>query len=695
MRIFTKASHKVWVAIFAVAVTGIVGSQTNYLESSSHREAPMIANDPQADNTDLYAFRNPNDPSKLIIIANYIPFQSPQGGPYYYFFGTDVAYDIHIKNQASTKGDDIMYRFTFKTVNEDPETFFYARLGKQNVKQTYTVTKSMDGGKSFSTILSNGKVPAYNAGPRTIETPVGLNTNYHQEFLEGIERAASGEVLFAGPREDPFFIDVGAIFDLGNLRLDNAVDGLRCKNVHSIAMEIPISTLQKDGKHPDMAKSIFDSDFVLGIWASASRPKITVRDANGKMSSQGPLVQVSRLGMPLTNEVIIPIGRKDEWNSMTPYNESKDFEKYFTNPELALYIDNTAFGDAVPQLGRLPLQTNSLGQFDFRNRQQGLYPLLNTQAVKGTALDPAIFGNYLLRPNAPRSVDILPIFMTGVPNLPPYQLATGKNGNPLAKGKPFINNFLPVFGDMLRINVSTPTTPRNSPDFSRLGLIKAAVLGLTDPRFNTTTDWDNIPNLDGFPNGRRLEDDVVDIGTMAMSGVVLAAIGLWYDDFTPGTGMSPVTQDLLTALTAGDGVNQNDKPFLGGFPFVGQPYGGLEGGTCDCGDSNKMEAQNMQSMNQSLNVVPSKSSEQGISTYPSPANESTTIRFNLVNESAVTISIYDITGKLIATPVQSKKHKAGVHEAKVNLTNFTKGVYIATMRNSEGEAKTVKFIIEK
>lgn len=451
--------------------------------------------------------------------------------------------------------------------------------------------------------------------------------------------------------------------------------------------------LQKDGKNPDQAKSILDSDFVLGIWASASRPKMTVRQANGKMTHEGPMVQVSRLGMPLTNEVIIPIGRKDEWNSMTPYDEGKDFEQYFTNPELALYIDNTAFGDAVPQLGQLPLQTRSLGMYDFRNGKDGLFPLLGSEAVKGTALDPALFGNYLLRKGEPRSVDILPIFMTGVPNLAPYQLATGKNGNPLAKGKPFINNFLPVFGDMLRINVSTPVTPRDSKDFSRLGLVQAAVLGLTDPRFNTTTDWQFIPNMDGFPNGRRLEDDVVDIGTMAVSGVVLAAIGLWYDDYTPGDP-NPVTPDLMKVLSAGDGVSKNDKAFLGGFPYMAQPWSGLEGGTCDCGDNGSMpEMQNIQGMN--LGLTPTDMQMKGIESYPNPASGSTTLRFNLESDADVTLRIMDTAGRVVQTPLSGKKHKAGLHELKVDLSKLKTGVYFATMRDSEGKTQTVKLVVSQ
>src|SRR5580765_4285362 len=129
------------------------------LMSSSHREAPLIANDPLADNTDVYAFRSPDDPNKITIIANYVPGQLPQGGPNYYSFGENIRYEIHIDNNIATPGDDIIYRFTFKKTNEDPSTFFNIRLGKQNLKTTYMVEKSTDGGISFSTIITNGIVP--------------------------------------------------------------------------------------------------------------------------------------------------------------------------------------------------------------------------------------------------------------------------------------------------------------------------------------------------------------------------------------------------------------------------------------------------------------------------------------------------------------------------------------------------------
>ena len=202
--------------------------------------------------------------------------------------------------------------------------------------------------------------------------------------------------------------------------------------------------------------------------------------------------------------------------------------------------------------------------------------------MAGTALDDAKFGNYLLVSGKPRSVDIKPIFHTGVPNLPPYQLATGKAGNPLAPGKPFVNNFLPLTfggrtnpgGDMLRLNMAVPATPRNSPDFSNEGLFAAAVLGLTDARFNGSTALQMIPNMDGFPNGRRLEDEVVKIELQAVSGAALAAIGLWYDDYTP-TSPSPVTPRLRGVLNFSAGVESNDAPFTTTFPYVAAPWEGF------------------------------------------------------------------------------------------------------------------------
>jgi hypothetical protein len=581
---------------FAIAITFLSGLSVA-LMSSSHREAPLIANDPLADNTDLYAFRSPDHPDKIVIIANYIPAELPFGGPNYYSFGEDIRYEIHIDNNLKTPGDDIIYRFTFHQTNQDPTTFFNIRLGKQNLKTTYVCQRSIDEGRSFETIVSDGIVPPNNIGPRSIGSPVGLNTpDYNTLIEESIATAGTGEKIYCGPADDPFFVDLGGVFDLGDLPRQSAVsrDGLARYNVHSICLLVDISTLQKDHKPVSRCSTILDPDYIIGVWASASRRKIrTLHDPkpdwddhrrndrdrdrdDDPIADSGPWVQVSRLGMPLTNEVITPIGQKDYWNSLTPYQDLdnlKAFGNNFYNPELSLYMDDTYFGGAIPAFSPLRIQRNSLGAFGFGNQQNGLFGLKGSSAVAGTALDDAAFGKLLLpAANSPRSVDLWPIFNTGVPNLRPYQLATGKGGNPLAKGKPFINNFLPNGGDMLRLNMAVPPTPRNDPNFSSLGLVQAAVLGLTDTAYNKNANLQFIPNMDGFPNGRRLEDDVTRIELQAVGGVVLAAIGLWYDDFSPGG--SPVTPDLLNVLGYSTGVNQNDTTFKTSFPYVQTPWRG-------------------------------------------------------------------------------------------------------------------------
>jgi len=548
--------------------------------ASSHREAPLISNDPLCDNTDVYAFRSPDDPNTITIIANYIPFELPEGGPNYYTFGTNIRYEIHIKNKTTTTADDILYRFTFSLVNQDPTTFFNIRLGAQNIKTTYICEKSVNGG-AFVTVVTNGIVPPANIGPRSIQSsPVGLGVaNYDVLINAAIASATSGEKVFCGPVDDPFFVDLAGAFDLGNFRPEGNTtnptkDGLSRYNVHSIALKIPINLLQKDGKTAAQASSILDGDFVIGVWASASRQQIKTLGAGGAVGYSGPWVQVSRLGMPLTNEAIIPVGMKDKWNATTPANDLQ-FAAYFSNPELALYMDDSQFGGAVPSLNALRIQNHSLGAYDFRNGKPGLYGLKGSDAVKGTALDDAIFGTILLPDNkSPRAVDILPIFYTGVPNLAPYQLATGKTGGPLSAGKPFINNFLPTLGDMLRLNMAVPPTPRNDPKFSSLGIINAAVLGLTDPAYNGNANIQFIPNMDGFPNGRRLEDDVTTIELQAVGGVALAAIGLWYDDYK--NDGNAVTTNLVNVLSFSAGPTRNDTTFKAGFPYVQTPWRGYD-----------------------------------------------------------------------------------------------------------------------
>ena len=551
--------------------------------ASSHREAPLISNDPLADNTDLYAFRSPCDTNQVVMIADFIPFELPQGGPNYYNFGENIRYEIHVDNNTATTGDDIIYRFTFTSTNEDPTTFFNIRLGKQNLKTTYLLQRSVDGGKTFVSIVTKGTVPPNNIGPRSIDEGVGLNTTYDDLVNSAIATASTGETVFCGPADDPFFVDLGAAFDVGGFRPVGR-DGLAKYNCHSICIQVPISTLQKAGKTTKAATSILDGDFVIGVYASASRQTVTTFEPTaGTVSSTGDWKQVSRLGMPLTNEVINPIGQKDRWNATYPSGDSA-FIPNFVNPELALYMDDSRYGGSVPGLSKLRIQTNSqtvLGNVDFRNDKKGLYVLKGNAALKGTALDPALFGDLLL-PNdhSPRAVDILPLFYTGVPNLPPYQLATGKpKGNPLAPGKPFINNFLPTKGDYLRLNMAVPVTSRTDTSFSSLGIIKAAVLGLTDAKYNGSDSLQFIPNMDGFPNGRRLEDDVATISLQAVGGVALAAIGLWYDDYilADSAKNSPVTQDLTNVLGFNAGVTHNDTTLKWCFPYVQTPWRGFTG----------------------------------------------------------------------------------------------------------------------
>lgn len=567
-----KINNIKWLlTVMMLFVVGIVAA-------SSHREAPMISHDPLADNADVYAFRSPNDTNKITLIATYVPMQAAHGGPNYYSFGENVRYEIHVENDG-TAGDDITYRFTFTKTNQDPTTFFNIRLGAQNLKTTYTLERSINGGP-FAIIIANGIVPPPNIGARSIEGGAGLNTSYSGLFNSAITTSATGEQVFCGSADDPFFVDLGGVFDLGDLPRQGggSKDGLKYLNVSVIAIQVNIATLQKNGLGVASAANILDSDYIIGVWASASRQQMKTLNADGSESHSGSWVQVSRLGMPLTNEAVIPIGEKDRWNSLTPYNEDPAMEAYFCNPELGLYMDNSLFGGAVPAFTPLRIQRNSLQAFDFGNTHDGLWPIRATNGGAGTALDTNLFGNYLLRQGQPRSVDLLPIFHTGVPNLAPYQLATGKAGNPLAVGKPFINNFLPLFGDMLRLNMAVPITPRNHPQFSSLGLVQAAVLGLTTAPYNGNSNLEWIPNMDGFPNGRRLEDDVTRIELQAVSGVVLAAIGLWYDDYLAG-GPNPVTQDLLDVLTYTTGIEANDTSFISTFPYVQMPWRGTsEGG---------------------------------------------------------------------------------------------------------------------
>jgi hypothetical protein len=688
--------RKIYAAICLLLMT----VNTFSVLASSHREAPLLLADPAADNTDLYVFKSPDDPEKITIIANYYPFQLPQGGPNYYSFGENIRYEIHVDNDASNNtyfnGDDIVYRFTFHKESEDPTTFFNIRLGKQNLKTTYTLERSIDGGVNFQTIISSGVVPPPNIGPRSITTAVGLSApDYNSLITNSITTASSGEKVFCGTADDPFFVDLGGIFDLGDAprtSSDNqSVDGLKCKNVSTIVLQVDVSTLQKENKKVSDSKDILDADYVIGVWASASRQKIRTLNTDGTSSFTGSWVQVSRLGMPLTNEVINSIGNKDLYNALTPYQEaglrgssSDVFSEGYYNPELALYMDDALLGGAVPALAALRIQKNSLGSFGFGNTQNGLFALKGTAAVAGTALDDAIAGNLLLPgPGKPRSVDLWPIFHTGVPNLIPYQLATGKSGNPLAAGKPFINNFLPNGADMLRLNMAVPATSRSDAKFSSLGLVQAAVLGLTDPAYNANASLQFIPNMDGFPNGRRLEDDVTRIELEAVGGIVLAAIGLPYDDYDGSNLASP---NLLSVLTYTTKIEANDTSFKSSFPYVQTPWPG----NCKCAglETDFTPPEVMDVRIAALNV---SNAQNFISSAPNPFLNSTMLRYRVEIPSQINIEVYNTRGNMIKVLV-NKRQEPGFYNVSLSLAGLASGVYLVKAVKNGNVIQTLRVI---
>ncbi|NVO83740.1 DUF4331 family protein [Hymenobacter terrestris] len=682
------------IALAAATVAGLMAwtAQQTTLEASSHREAPLIADDPLADNTDVYAFRDPNNAEMVNLIVNYIPLELPQGGPNYNTFGENVRYEIHVKNDGSkANADDITYRFTFKRVNQDPTTFFNIRLGKENLKATYTMERSVNGG-AFTTLKTDGVVPPPNIGPRSITGAAGLGAPSYESLFTGAIQTVDGDIkVFCGPVDDPFFVDLGGIFDLGGIRTANARDGVARKNTHTIALQIPIAKLQKDGKTGAQAANILDGDYIIGVWASASRQSIrTINTTDGTQAHSGTWVQVSRLGMPLTNEVIVPIGAKDRWNYDTPYTEQATTEDYLSNPELALYMAEGEgyFGTAVPGFNQLRIQRNSLGSFDFANGKNGVSALLNAAPadVAGTAFAKVAnggFAEYLLRPGKPRSVDILPIFHTGVPNLPPYQLANIKPaGQPLAAGKPFVNNFMPLIdnvgaaagvgGDMLRLNMAVPTTPRNSADFSSEGLLAAAVLGLTDARFNTTNTLQPIPNMDGFPNGRRLEDDITRIELQAVGGIVLAAIGLPYEAASPG---------LAGALAFRTGIEKNDTTFRTGFPYVQLPWAGTKA------QSTITSQLGAAGFSLKPEIVAAAQN------YPNPFNEVTKITYEVATKTPLTMFVSDLTGRRVATLMEGKAHKVGKYEQKWTPgPEVAAGTYVLTIATGKTVLQSMKLV---
>ena len=427
---------------FAALVAMLVAWPMIPGRASSHREAPLISGDPLADNTDLYAFMSPDAPDTVTLIASFVPFEDPAGGPNFYRFGDNVLYEIKIDNNGDAV-EDITYQFRFTSGTVNPNTFLYATGpikalddANRNLFQTYSLARVERG----VTVLTAGPMRTMydNIGPASAPSYGGFGSGIY-EF-----RQPDGTVgrVFAGQTDDPFFLDL-RVFDLlygGNLS-ETGVDSLAGFNVHTIAIQVPRASLRAGSP-------------IIGVWSTASRPATTTRTAGAETTS-GSMVQVSRLGMPLVNEVVIPLAQKDKWNGSTPADDAQ-FLSYVTDPE-------------VPRL---------------------------LQAVYG-----------LTAPSTPRN-DLVSVFLTGVPNL-----------NQQTGGRP---------SEMLRLNTDIGPTARPS----RLGVLAA--------------------DIAGFPNGRRLADDVIDITLQAAAGVLSGA----------------------RVSSLGDRVDRNDVPFRATFPYVAPPHSG-------------------------------------------------------------------------------------------------------------------------
>ena len=474
----TQTRPFAWRAFAALGLTVALGlSMLVSVGASSHREAPLITEDPVADNTDVYAFVSPDKPNTVTLISNWIPFEEPAGGPNFYNFGEDVLYEINIDNDGDAI-DDIVYEFRFRTHIRNKDTFLYAtgpitsiNDPDFNIRQTYTVTKVEDGER---TVLGrNLPSPPNKVGRR-------LWKRYSTLANQGIHDLPGGRQVFAGQRDEAFQFDIGAVFDLGGLRPFNAAHDIPLKpragkngtfgfNVHSIALQVPKHELRESKGQP-----------VIGVYSTTYRRKTRVLTGNGGggfnggfQRNSGPWVQVSRLGQPLINEIVIPLRDKNRFNNSEPRDDAQFLD----------HVQNTALDNTIAAL-----YTPGGGFTCF----------------------PDVDG--------PRN-DLVEIFLTGIEGL-----------NQVEGGTP---------SEMLRLNTSiAPTLPVRAQ--SRAGLLGG--------------------DADGFPNGRRLIDDVIDIELRAAAGAT---------PLGDCNGESP-NQDL------GDGANANEREQLDAFPYIPGPYGGYQ-----------------------------------------------------------------------------------------------------------------------
>lgn len=454
--------------------------------ASSHAEAPLTSMDRYADNTDVYAFRSLEEGRSgfVTILANFIPFQDPSGGPHFYRFDDTVLYEIHIDNNGDGN-PDITYQFQFTTQIVNGETILGMNGVNENavisslndpdynMPQTYTVRRVDNNGtgRAIITKVASGlRTPPSNIGPRV--TP-----NYEENLGQpAVYNIANNGKVFAGQREEGFFIDVGGVFDALNFRsigMSGGVQSLQGKNISTLAIEVPIEQLTRSRAVPTSATA---ADAVIGVYSTASRRSTRVISSSQTVNT-GPFRQVSRLGNPLVNEVVVPLNTKDAFNASSPKDDAA-LVPAVLDPELARLM-NLVFGIPVPP--------------------------------------------------APRN-DLAQIFALGIP----VNAVTGPNYTTVIQGTTSPHEYL-------RLNLGIPITPIAS--INRLGILGG--------------------DAAGFPNGRRPQDDVVDIALRAMAGGT---------PFTPPTNVPPNN-------TLGDGVSQNEVAFLTRFPYLASPYQGNQPNT--------------------------------------------------------------------------------------------------------------------
>jgi len=307
--------------------------------ASSHREAPAIAEDQFVDNTDVYSFISPTNPDRLVIVADYVPLLLPQSGPNFYRFSDEARYEVHIDNDGDAK-EDITYRWTFENHLKNDKTFLYNTGAVDsldspnlNVTQTYNLDRINENTGKKTRILSNAPVAPWNVGKRSFP-------NYETVALQAV-KSASGVTSFAGPRDEPFFVDLH-VFDLLGVGGAPTTDGV---NVMSIVLEVPIADIAKGGIQPSSGDTSKSS--VVGIYASALRPQIRILRRHHDEDDFGNMIQVSRLGWPLINEVIIPLGDKDKYNRSAPKDDVSNFGAYILDPEVPKLL-NLVLGAGCP-----------------------------------------------------------------------------------------------------------------------------------------------------------------------------------------------------------------------------------------------------------------------------------------------------------------------------------------------------------